>query len=86
VHVRKPWQHLVPVQRLRGRALQTMRRQVWAAAPVCKACRTPLAFADEWALDHRVAISRGGTDDRSNLQILCGRCHQRKSRGEARRG
>lgn len=29
-------------------------------------------------LDHRTPLSRGGTDDQSNLQVLCARCNSEK--------
>ena len=36
-------------------------------------------------LDHKKPISEGGSDDRTNLQLLCCCCHAFKSRAEQRR-
>lgn len=35
-------------------------------------------------VDHIVPIVNGGTDDMSNLQLLCTPCHNAKTRDEAR--
>ena len=35
-------------------------------------------------LDHKKPLSQGGTDDRWNLQAVCGCCHIMKSRMESR--
>jgi 5-methylcytosine-specific restriction endonuclease McrA len=45
---------------------------------VCAACgRVP----EHPELDHRIPLDRGGTNDRSNLQVLCDRpCHLEKTR------
>jgi 5-methylcytosine-specific restriction endonuclease McrA len=37
-------------------------------------------------VDHVVAFSEGGTDDRSNLRGLCHWCHAQKTSDEALRG
>jgi len=84
-HARRPWQHAVPVKRLRGRALQALRAEVYQRSPMCAGCRRHLAFTDRWALDHRVSLAAGGPDDRENLQILCEICHRSKTQDEATR-
>ncbi|MDX9973358.1 MAG: HNH endonuclease signature motif containing protein [FCB group bacterium] len=43
----------------------------------CAACGCMLV--DGWALDHVAPHSRGGSDDRSNLQGLCNPCHDAKT-------
>lgn len=40
----------------------------------CRLCGT----MDEPQIDHRKPLSRGGTNDLRNLQILCGTCNRRK--------
>lgn len=41
----------------------------------CAACRRPLAA---FHVDHIVALARGGTNDRVNLQLLCPTCNLQK--------
>ena len=48
-----------------------IRQGVRAASPVCAACGTTANLG----VDHIVPPSRGGTDDRSNLMVLCGSCN-----------
>ena len=43
----------------------------------CGYCRTKLHKRNTH-IDHITALSRGGTNDRRNLQALCGDCNQRK--------
>jgi 5-methylcytosine-specific restriction endonuclease McrA len=43
----------------------------------CKGCDQVLG--DFFQLDHIVALRFGGTNDESNLQALCGQCHNEKS-------
>ena len=43
----------------------------------CVYCRVSLEFGYE--VDHIVAVSKGGANDRSNLQLLCGPCNRKKS-------
>lgn len=43
----------------------------------CGYCRTKLSKGNTH-IDHITALSRGGTNDRRNLQALCGDCNQRK--------
>ena len=42
----------------------------------CGYCRASLKAGYE--VDHIKAIARGGTNDRSNLQLLCETCNRRK--------
>lgn len=43
----------------------------------CAYCRTGLK--SKYHVDHILALSKGGSNDRSNLQILCQPCNQSKS-------
>lgn len=42
-------------------------------------CARKLMPQDDWDVDHIVALENGGTDDDSNLQILCEWCHKPKT-------
>lgn len=41
----------------------------------CKYCKSK----ENLTIDHKIPISRGGTDDPSNLQCLCKKCNMMKS-------
>ena len=40
----------------------------------CLVCHS----TDELTIDHDIPLSRGGTNDDGNLQLLCGPCNSRK--------
>lgn len=50
----------------------------------CQRCRKLLRRRRkrEWHVDHILPISQGGTHDSENLQLLCERCHNRKTANE----
>ena len=60
--------------------LNTRRRQAHRAAlpQVCVQC----GATDALTLDHILARALGGTNERSNLQLLCHRCNRAKGRLE----
>ena len=43
----------------------------------CAYCREKVG--DRYHIDHITPLSRGGTNDRGNLQIACGKCNRSKS-------
>ncbi len=43
----------------------------------CVICKT--AFGNRYHVDHIMPLARGGSNDRTNLQILCAPCNQSKS-------
>lgn len=43
----------------------------------CAVCRVPLR--GRYHVDHIVPLARGGTNERRNIQLLCGPCNVRKS-------
>lgn len=70
-------------RRLRGDAWMRLRRQVLTEEPCCAYCGRPGQPDD--VIDHVLALSRGGSNDRGNLRRACRDCNERKRRGEARR-
>lgn len=84
----KPWARpvAVPDRRLRGRPGARLRGWVKREEPLCRACLAKgLSVATE-EVDHIVPLSRGGSNDRSNMQGLCEPCHKAKSLAERQGG
>ena len=86
---RKAWHSDAPVERIRGRKLQALRRALFARHPLCEPCeaagRTTLATIR----DHRINLADGGLDDSgegSNESAICEDCHTAKTQAEAARG
>lgn len=52
-------------------------RQEWK----CKTCQNMLESTAQ--VDHVIPLRNGGTNDESNLQVLCVRCHAIKTQEEA---
>lgn len=55
----------------------------------CAGCGRKLGPADDWDIDHRIAIENGGSDEDSNLHVLCDWCHDVKTaddHGQAAKG
>lgn len=48
----------------------------------CQECKRKLRPGDDYEVDHIIALSKGGTDENSNLQILCSGCHAIKTPGD----
>jgi 5-methylcytosine-specific restriction protein A len=78
----------VPDRRLRGRAGVKQRAEVRREEPLCRICLAHGRTSATTQVDHIRSLASGGSNDRSNLQGLCGDCHDAKSkaeRAEARR-
>lgn len=45
----------------------------------CAECKRKLGAADDWDIDHVIALVNGGSDDDGNLQVLCEWCHGTKT-------
>jgi 5-methylcytosine-specific restriction endonuclease McrA len=68
-------------KRLTGRALQ--RRNVAIALRDGYACYVCGRITADGQVDHKVALTKGGTDEASNLAWICRTpCHEDKSRAE----
>ena len=74
------------LDRLRGRTLQTLRRRLLSANPLCLMCqaKTPPVVSIATQLDHIQAIVNGGDarPDDDGYQGLCDACHSDKSRAD----
>jgi len=68
--------------RLRGRALQAARAELFAREPFCRLCRVSLATIR----DHIVPLAEGGQEAEHNVQPLCQVCSDRKTHRESERG
>lgn len=62
-------------QRTRGRRWQFIRKMLLDDEPLCRRCERPAT-----EIDHITPLYKGGTDDRENLQPLCTKCHELKTR------
>lgn len=72
----------MPVERVRGRALQALRKRLLRANPLCVMCEAQGRVTAATELDHIVALTNGGTNESSNLQGLCRECHGLKTRSD----
>ena len=50
----------------------------------CESC-TKVLQPGEWQCDHLVPVSKGGTNDTTNLRVLCVPCHKAKTAEDRRR-
>ncbi len=69
-----------------GSAWDRLRAAVLAAEPLCRNCSAAGERQAAVTVDHIVPKAEGGTDDRANLQPLCGPCRVAKDRVDALRG
>ncbi len=87
VHPFIPWTKREGVKRtLVGRRRQVTRDQVAREQPWCPVCDEQGRMGLGTQLDHIVPISAGGSDERSNLQMLCDAHHREKTLREASAG
>lgn len=58
---------------------QRMARIFEAAGGRCHRCNRKLGPADDYDIDHLIALENGGTDDDTNLAPCCDWCHTDKT-------
>lgn len=51
-------------------------------APLCAACLAIGRITTATEVDHIMPLAKGGSNDLTNLQSLCKRCHSRKTATE----
>jgi len=61
--------------RTRGRRWMSLRHVVLVEEPVCMMCGRKASTQ----VDHKTPVSKGGTDERDNLQGVCLECHETKT-------
>ena len=54
------------------------RAELWAKSRICGICNKELPGIDRCTIDHIVPVSRGGTNDLSNLQLTHNKCNNVK--------
>lgn len=55
-----------------------LRRQRWEQKPFCQYCGKRLERSRHARLDHVQPVSRGGSNDPSNLALVCAKCDTAK--------
>ena len=73
-------------ERISGSKLQALRRALFMREPLCRTCAAKGETALATIRDHIRPVAEGGTDDDSNIQPICGPCHQAKIEQESARG
>lgn len=70
------------------RAMSRARRlRIWQAhAGVCHLCGLPIAQGEPWHVEHKQALTCGGTDDDANLAPAHVDCHAGKTRADKKAG
>ncbi len=58
-----------------GRNWQRIRAQYIAAHPLCERCLAEGKHTPVQEVHHKIPLSKGGTNDYSNLMSLCTSCH-----------
>ena len=72
------------VQRKRGWAGMKDRNRIRARdCGLCQECKRQGRVGLGSAVDHIVPLWKGGSDDDTNKELLCGRCHDAKTAREA---
>jgi len=66
-------------KRISGRILQRIRNRIMQDQPLCVNCEQNGLVAAGEELDHILPIYKGGTNEDSNLQMLCIECHRKKT-------
>jgi len=69
-----------------SRSYKRLRLTVLAEQPLCVYCfnRTPQVISAATIVDHIIALSLGGTNDRDNLTSACKACNDSKGADERR--
>ena len=72
--------------RLRGRANQRARAELFAREPLCRACKAEGRVTLATIRDHVIPLGEGGREREDNVQPLCQTCSDQKTAAESARG
>jgi 5-methylcytosine-specific restriction protein A len=75
---------LVATERIRGSALQKIRKAKLLANPACELCLAKGMVTLATEVDHKMPLWAGGKETDSNRQSLCTSCHLDKTKKEAK--
>lgn len=78
-----PSQKAPQTPRIRGRALQGIRRRHFEQQPLCVRCKSKGRVVAATQVDHAKPLWDGGADTDDNRQGLCDACHDAKTTAEA---
>ena len=67
-----------------GAAWRKLREAMLDAEPLCRHCAARGKVTPAHEVDHILPLRDGGTNDRDNLQPLCGPCHDDKTARDLR--
>ncbi len=67
-------------ERKRGRAGVEQRKRRLYAEPLCRDCKAQGRTTASYTPDHIIPLSKGGTDEDSNIRCLCHECHDLRTR------
>ena len=82
----KPWHHATQSRHARGYGAEWVKlRKIIIARDngLCQPCYRQGRPTPFDAVDHIKPKAQGGTDDRDNLECVCGPCHAAKTQAEA---
>jgi 5-methylcytosine-specific restriction enzyme A len=71
--------HTVPNAKRDGSRARKVAARMKAEQPWCTSCGSPGTAVNPLTIDHIIPLSKGGTNARENLMVLCYRCNRTKS-------
>lgn len=69
----------VLARRVRGRRAVALRLQRLRCEPLCRDCASAGIVREATVPDHIVPLTRGGSDEDSNIRCLCAECHAKRT-------
>ena len=70
-------------ERIRGRRWMAIRNRIFIRdCGLCQECQRNGRITPGTQVDHIVALANGGSNDDSNMELLCADCHDRKTNAD----